>query len=227
MKNIAVIPARSGSKGLKDKNIKDLCGKPMIAYSIEAALDSGKFDVVHVSTDSEKYAEIAKEYGADVPFLRTPELATDTATSADAIIYSINRYREMGSDFDTIMILQPTSPLRTKDDIIKAYEIYKEKDAESVVSVCEVDHPPLWSNTLSDSGSMESFSVITAGSRRQDLKQYYRLNGSIYLTTIEKYLSKESLYNNRCFAYVMPKDKSVDIDDAFDFLMAESIMRAQ
>ena len=122
MKNIAIIPARSGSKGLKDKNIRLLNGKPLLAYSVEAALESEQFDEVMVSTDSEKYAEIAKEWGANVPFLRSAELSSDTATSKDVILDVLKRYAESGQVFDTFSLLQPTSPLRTAENICRVFQ---------------------------------------------------------------------------------------------------------
>ena len=130
MRSIAIIPARSGSKGLPDKNIKPLNGKPLLAYSIEAALASGLFDTVHVSTDSERYADIARQYGADEPFLRSAETSSDTASSEDAIREVLRRYEEMGQRFDAFMLLQPTSPLRTADDIRAAFGVMEEKQAE-------------------------------------------------------------------------------------------------
>lgn len=226
MYDIAFIPARSGSKGLKNKNIKEMCGKPLLAYSIIAARESGRFGVIHVSTDSEEYAEIAREYGADVPFLRSAELATDTATSRDATLYSLDRYHDMGIDFDNIMILQPTSPLRTAYDIKKAYELFEKKDAKAVIGVCEVDHPPMWANTLTADGNMINFSESSKNTRRQDYGQYYRVNGAVYLTSVGYYRREKSLYSDKCFAYIMPKERSVDIDDAFDFFLAETIMKA-
>ena len=123
MCSIAIIPARSGSKGLPGKNIKPLNGKPLLAYSIEAALASGRFDTVHVSTDSERYADIARQYGADEPFLRSAEASSDTASSEDAIREVLRRYEEMGQRFDAFMLLQPTSPLRTADDIRAALSL--------------------------------------------------------------------------------------------------------
>ena len=133
MKNIAIIPARSGSKGLPDKNIRLLGGKPLLAYTIEAAIQSGCFDTVHVSTDSEHYAEIARQYGADVPFLRSAALATDTASTWDAVREALCRYAELGKTFDTMMLMQPTTPLRTGEDVKGAYALLKEKQADLVV----------------------------------------------------------------------------------------------
>ena len=137
MKNIAIIPARSGSKGLKDKNIKPLMGKPLLAYSIEAAMQSNMFDTVMVSTDSETYAKIARKYGAEVPFLRSAETSSDTASSWDAVAEVLNGYAAIDRCFDTFMLLQPTSPLRTAGDIVGAYRTMEEKDANTVVSLCE------------------------------------------------------------------------------------------
>ena len=166
MRSIAIIPARSGSKGLPDKNIKPLNGKPLLAYSIEAALASGMFDTVHVSTDSERYAGIARQYGADEPFLRSAETSSDTASSEDAIREVLRRYEEMGQRFDAFMLLQPTSPLRTADDIRAAFGVMEEKLAESVVSVCEMEHSPLWCNTLPPDGSMRAFIRADGNKRR-------------------------------------------------------------
>lgn len=145
MKNLAIILARSGSKGLKDKNIKELAGKPLIAYTIEAAKASGVFSRVHVSTDSDEYAELSKTYGADVPFLRDEYLASDTASTWDAVSFVLREYEKRGQHFDTVCILQPTSPLREAEDIAEAYQMYAEKNADCVMSVCEMEHPPQWS----------------------------------------------------------------------------------
>lgn len=225
MSNFAFIPARSGSKGLKNKNIKEINGKPLLAYSILAAIESGKYDVIHVSTDSEEYAEIARKWGADVPFLRPAELASDTSSTGDAIKYSLEEYQKRGISFDTITALQPTSPLRTGEDIIGAFDLFEKKNANAIISVCEVEHPPMWSNILTDDGNMIHFLETDKDERRQDLAQYYRLNGAIYLSKMDYYLKASSLYNEKCYAYIMPKERSVDIDDAFDFFMAESIMK--
>ncbi len=222
MKSIAIITARSGSKGLKDKNIKMLKGKPLMAYSIEAALTSGKFDCVHVSTDSEEYAQIAKEYGADVPFLRDAELATDTAGTWDTLRAVVKKYEALGKSFDTVTLLQPTSPLRDAEDVKQAFTVFEEKDADSVVSICEVDHSPKICNVLGEGDSMENFIDTTSVGRRQDLGTYYRINGAIYIQKTEVLMNNQNLYGPKSFAYVMSKVHSVDIDDAFDFMVAEA-----
>ena len=142
MKCIAIIPARSGSKGLKDKNIKELNGKPLLGYSVEAALNSNVFDTVMVSTDSERYATVARQCGAEVPFLRSEFTSSDSASSCDAVKEVIANYKEMGKEFDVLVLLQPTSPLRSCNDIAEAFKVFQEKDAKAVISVCEVDHSP-------------------------------------------------------------------------------------
>ena len=151
MKNLAIIPARSGSKGLPDKNIKNLCGKPLIAHTIAAANDSGCFDEVMVSTDSEKYAGIARQWGASVPFLRSEATSTDQASSWDMVEEVLCNYEKAGRYFDTFCLLQPTSPLRTSEDIRGAYRLFEDKASFAVVSVCEAEHSPLWCGHLPDS----------------------------------------------------------------------------
>jgi len=226
MKNIAMIPARSGSKGLKDKNIRLLNGKPLIAYSIEAALESGIFDEVMVSTDSERYAEIARKYGAEVPFLRSEELASDTATSRDVILDVLNRYEAGGKIFDTFALLQPTSPLRTAEDIVNAYDIFTQKKACAVVGVTEMEHSPLLCGTLPDDGSMVGFIKPEAKDKpRQTLDTYYRINGAMYIASIKYYREWGDFYRERCYAYVMRREVSVDIDCEMDFQMAEFLMK--
>lgn len=227
MKNIAVITARSGSKGLKDKNIKLLKGKPLMAYTIEAALKSGLFECVHVSTDSEEYAQIAREYGTDVPFLRDDSLATDQADTWDTLRWVLKKYEELGKLFDTITLLQPTSPLRDAEDIKQAFMLFEKKGADSVVSVCEVEHSPKICNTLGKEESMEGFLDTSVVGRRQDLGTYYRINGAIYIQKTDILMNHENLYGSKSYAYIMSKMHSVDIDDAFDFMVAKAAMEYQ
>lgn len=224
MKKIAIITARSGSKGLKDKNIKALKGKPLLAYTIEAALQSGIFDVVHVSTDSEAYAKIAKEHGADVPFLRSELNSSDTAGSWDVVKEVLKKYEELGQSFEIAALLQPTSPLRDAKCIQEAYELLEEKEGNAVVSVVEEDHSPLLCNTLPESLSMNGFIRKEANKPRQQLDTYYRLNGALYLVKTSLFKKEFELYKEGCYAYIMPKEKSVDIDTEWDFKLAEILM---
>lgn len=226
MKSIAVIPARSGSKGLKDKNIRLLNGKPLIAYSIEAAKESKLFSEIFVSTDSEEYAKIAQEWGANVPFLRSNELSTDTASSWDVVKDAINRYKKMGMEFDTVALLQPTSPLRTAEDIINGYDKMKEENANAIVAVCEVDHSPLWSNILPGDGSLSNFiNKKIINTPRQGLPKYYRINGALYIVKVDYLMSTENVYSEKCYAVILSKEHSIDIDCEIDFRIAEVIQR--
>jgi CMP-N,N'-diacetyllegionaminic acid synthase len=225
-KIIAIIPARSGSKGIKDKNIRPLAGKPLMAYTILAAKKSGIFDEIFVSTDLSGYADIAKEYGASVPFLRDEILATDMASSWDVVKNALMQYQNIGQYFDVVILLQPTSPLRSVDDIKNALELYCEKSANSVVSVCETDHSPLWVNTLPTDNSLVGFLKEAAENKpRQLLEKYYRINGALYIVNVDYLMQGNDIYGDKCFAYIMPKLRSIDIDDEYDFLLTETLLR--
>jgi len=217
--------ARSGSKGLPDKNIRPLCGKPMMAWTIEAAIKSNCFDSVVVSTDSEEYAEIARSYGAEVPFLRSKESASDTAPSYIAINEVINRYKnELGKSFDNHCLLQPTSPLRDANDIIGAYELYKKNNAIKVISVCECDHLPTLSGTLNEKCELYGFIPDGTETRRNFAPKYYRINGAIYITDIEADKHGMGLCPKNGYAYIMDRVNSVDVDTIDDFEYAEFLL---
>lgn len=225
MKNIAIIPARSGSKGLPDKNIRKLAGVPLLAYSIKAARETGMYDKIFLSTDSEEYAQIGREYGADVSFLRSAETSSDKASSWDAVREVLAGWEERGERFDTVTLLQPTSPLRTAQNIREAFRLLGEKEANSVVSVCEAEHSPLWFDVLPQDLCMDRFGKKQDGNRpRQELPVYYRLNGAIYLLRTGE-LYKQKMFEEKRYAYIMPREESVDIDDEVDFLLAETIMK--
>lgn len=225
MRNIAIIPARSGSKGLKDKNIKLLNGKPLMAYTIEAAQKSNLFDEIFVSTDSEEYAKIARDFGANVPFLRNKKLSSDTASSWDVVKDLLMNYKKLGKKFDTVALLQPTSPLRKFDDIINAYAEMEIKNANAIVAVCEVDHSPLWCNTLPENNSLKNFlNQDLIEKPRQSLATYYRINGALYIVKTDYLMSTENIYKEKCYGIVMPKENSIDIDDAVDFKIAEAFL---
>ncbi len=225
MSNIAIIPARSGSKGVIDKNIRDLCGKPLIAYSIQAALQSGQFSEVMVSTDSLRYAEIARNFGANVPFLRSAETASDTASSWDMVEEVLNGYERQGIYFDSFCLLQPTSPLRTADDIRKAYDLYHEKSNFAVVSVCEAEHSPLWCGHLLENQEFDGFIDRESMRQRQAGGKFYRLNGAIYIVDTQKFKKDRYLYQKGSFAYIMDQTRSVDIDTELDFDIVEILIK--
>ena len=225
MRNIAIIPARSGSKGLKDKNIKLLNGKPLIAYTIDVAIASGVFDVIFVSTDSIKYAEIAKACGASVPFLRSDELSSDTARTWDVVKDVLEHYKKQGDEFDTVALLQPTSPLRKNEDIKLGYSLMNRKRANAIVGVCEVDHSPLWCNTIPEDGSLDNFlRKDLLGLPRQSLPSYYRINGALYITKVDYLMNTDDIYQSSCYACIMKKEHSIDIDDEMDFMIASTLL---
>lgn len=225
MKNIAIITARSGSKGLKDKNIRILNGKPLMAYTIEAAIKSGMFDEIMVSTDSKEYASVAIKYGAKVPFLRTKKNSDDNASSWDVVKEVVKKYKDMGKEFNTVCMLQPTSPLRIAEDIVNGYKLFNEKKADTVIAVCKTQHSPLWSNTLDESNCMKGFiSDDILNCPRQKLQQYYRINGALYIRKISTLYNEGNMYDCNCYAYVMPRERSVDIDTMLDFRIAQAMM---
>lgn len=224
---IAIIPARGGSKRLTRKNVLDLAGKPIIAWTIEAALGCSFLDEVMVTTDDDEIAGVASQYGAGVPFLRPSALASDTATSLDAVKHTIGFYQsELGRRFDFVVLLQPTSPLRNAQNISEAIELLSEKNADAVISVCEVDHSPLWMNTLPPDNSMAGFIREDIKNKRsQDIGKYFRLNGAIYICRVDVLLEKGTfLPEEASYAYPMSVDNSVDIDTKHDYLFAECIL---
>lgn len=215
---LAIIPARGGSKRLSRKNVLDLCGKPLIAYSIEAGLKSKYISKVVVTSDDNEILTISKEYGAEIT-KRPDYLANDTAKTFDAIKHTIENMQK----YDYIVLLQPTSPLRNESHIDEAIELLELKKADAIVSVCEMEHSPLWSNTLPQNGSMKNFlREEILNKRSQDLETYYRLNGAIYICKTEKLLSEESFFlRDNIFAYKMDRLNSIDIDEEIDFKVAE------
>lgn len=229
MKNIAIIPARSGSKGLPNKNIRPLNGVPLLAYSIKAALDSGVFDTVMVSTDSEEYAEIARAYGAEVPFLRSATSSTDTSSSWTAVREVLEEYEKIGRKFDMLALLQPTSPLRTGKHLREAYDLMQEKNAKAISAVCENETPLFACNYVPEDlcivGFCENKSNDMHYTPRQKARTLYRLNGAVYYCKVDAFLEQESIYDDACYAYIMDRIHSVDVDDLIDFQMAEAIVQ--
>ena len=219
---LAIIPARGGSKRLPRKNVLELAGKPLIAWSIEAGLESQYLDKVIVTSDDDEILKIAKQFGSEI-IKRPVELANDTATSFDAIKHTIENLEA----YDYIILLQPTSPLRTAKRIDEAIELLMSKNAHAVVSVCEMDHSPLWSNTLDNSLSMQNFLREEVLSKRsQDLETFYRLNGAIYICQTHTLLEEESFFlKENIFAYVMDRESSVDIDEEIDFIIASELSK--
>tara|TARA_Y100000746_G_C15375649_1_gene396101 strand:- start:294 stop:995 length:702 start_codon:yes stop_codon:yes gene_type:complete len=214
---LAIIPARGGSKRLPRKNILDLSGRPMISWSIDAGLKSKYIDKVVVSSDDDEILDIAKKFKAET-VKRPGKLASDIATSNDVVKHTLENIEE----HDYIVLLQPTSPLRNYKHIDEAIKLLEKKSADAIISVCKTDHTPLWSNTLQEDGSLESFikdEVIDK--RSQDLKDYYRLNGAIYICKRDNFLKEETLFlKENIYAYIMDKESSIDIDEEIDLTIA-------
>ena len=223
---LAVIPARGGSKRLPCKNVLPLNGKPLIAWTIEAALQSQYVDEVVVSSDDDEIIAIAQRFGASVPFKRPDEFSGDQATTNAVIEHCLDYYAGLDDPFQLVMILQPTSPLRTATQIDEACDQLLAADAQGLISVCECEHSPLWANTLPDDLSMENFiSTDVLGRRSQDLETHYRLNGAIYLFDIEQFRRSSGIfYAPDVIAHPMDQHSSVDIDTVLDFKLAELLM---
>ena len=222
---IAIIPARGGSKRLPGKNIKILGDKPLIALTIDAAIRSKVFDHVFVSTDSEEIASISKQYGAEVPFLRPAELASDTATTNDVVTHLVDWYEaESSNKVSTIAILQPTSPLRNAIHINEAFAEMEAKNAKAIVSVCELEHPIQFCNQLDSDKSMTGFIKQEDIKRTQDLSPTYRLNGAIYMFDRSYVGRMNEIYSEGTFAYIMDSKLSIDIDTQDDFDLAEYLL---
>jgi N-acylneuraminate cytidylyltransferase/CMP-N,N'-diacetyllegionaminic acid synthase len=222
---LAIIPARSGSKGLQDKNIKEMNQKPLMAYTIEACLKAKVFEEIFVSTDSIQYAEIAKRYGAQVPFLRPDNLALDQSTTTDVILHVINEMKNRGKTFDCLVLLQPTSPLRTEKHIKESIEIFFKKEADTVISVCKLLHPSALNVIIDNSGALIAPYCGRESVRRQDFTQEYQINGAIYITGTEFFLQHKSFYSEKTFPYIMEPIHSIDIDDAFLFRVGELLLK--
>ncbi|BFU76849.1 acylneuraminate cytidylyltransferase family protein [Arcobacter sp. 15-2] len=225
---LAIIPARGGSKGLPGKNIKELCGKPLIAWSIEAGLKSKYLDEVVVSTDYEKIADIAKDYGANVPFLRPDNLANDTATSFDAVKHTIDYYKtELNKEYDYIVLLEPTSPLREDNDIDKIIEkILKFEDRfDSIISIGEVhEHPSIMKKTVNHT-LVQYWKDLEMSTRRQDNDIAFFPYGVAYVVKMEAFLEEKTFYTNRNTYFEIKRYQCYEIDDIYDFLAIENIMK--
>lgn len=223
---IAIIPARGGSKGLPGKNIKKLYDKPLIAYTIEAALGAKCIEKVIVSTDDDDIAKIAKEFGAWVPFMRPAELATDDSQARDTYLYVMERLeKEYGLDKEKFMVLLPTAPLRTSKSIDEAYRIFIEKKATTLVSCRKAPYPPSWL-FLEQDGKLINYIKNSKDivKNRQENKQYYIPNGAIYILDYKLLKTEGTYYCDNTIPFVMSEEESVDIDYEIDFEFASFIM---
>ncbi len=226
---LAVIPARSGSKGIVDKNLATVAGRPLIAYTIDAARQSRAVTRTVVSTDALDIADVARSLGADVPFLRPAELARDDTPGIAPFVHAVSWLGEaQGFRPDWVLLLQPTSPLRTAEDIDAAVALAIERDADAVLSVCPVRHHPYWTRQLEPDGRLTPFiEPDPPALRRQDLPEVMSLNGAIYLIRRDVLLAGESFDTDRTLGYVMPPERSLDVDTPWDLQLVEWALRAR
>ena len=226
-KIIGLITARGGSKGIPRKNIHPLAGKPLIAWTIEAALQSKVLDRVIVSTDDEEIARVSRDWGAEVPFMRPTELAQDDSPHIPVIKNTVEWLESNeNSRPEYILLLQPTTPLRSAQDIDNAYRLILEKDADSVISVCEAFSHPYLTKHITAEGRLEDFGPRPDGYlARQVLPPVYIVNGAIYFIRCDVLLKENTLYTQSTYAYLMPQERSLDIDTPWDLHLAELILK--
>lgn len=221
---LVVIPARGGSKGLPGKNIKMLCGKPLISYSIDVARAITSDENICVSTDDQKIINTVENYGLKVPFVRPAEFATDTATTNDVLLHALDFYDKQGKHFSKLLLLQPTSPLRKVCEVKESIELYRD-DLDMVVSVTKSHAPAVLCND-NEQGFLELvYNKNAAG--RQSLPTFYEFNGAIYVINTKSLRQKGLSGFTKRLKYVMPKESSVDIDDMWDFTLIESIIKGR
>lgn len=223
LKVVAVIPARGGSKRLPGKNLIDLAGKPLIAWTIEAAIKSRVFDDIVVSSDDEHILAVASKYDDIITLKRPDHLASDTATTTDAVAHALEELEGRGTRaHDVVVVLQPTSPLRQAEDITAAFNQFRHDQSATLVSVCELDHPIEWSGTLDSNGHLTGLNDSLR--RSQDYEKHYRLNGAIYICRRENVQVGSALITGVPLAYVMPHLRSMDVDTRLDLKLCELIL---
>ena len=220
---LTLIPARGGSKGLPGKNIRPFLGKPLIARSIDAARDSGVAGRIVVSTDDQEIADLSLTHGAEVPFLRPKEIAADASPVLAAALHAVDWYIEYENwEARWLLLLQPTSPLRTAGDIQQAVQLLQNEDADAVVAVSETKSHPYWIKTLDPNGYLKPFvDGQTAPSRRQDLPSAFALNGMLYLVRVSTLREEAAFCPRRTLPLVIPSSRAFDIDTEHDFQIAE------
>lgn len=222
----ALVTARGGSKGIPRKNVLPVGGKPLIAWTIAAALASRGVDRVIVSTDDAEIAEVSKQHGAEVPFLRPAEIATDSATSLDVALHALDWLAQNGGEPDYLLLLQPTSPLRQAGDIDGAIDLAREHNADAVLAVCEASPHPYLARRIAPDGTLADFiELAKKPSRRQEYPDAYMLNAAIYLNRPASLRTTRMFQPPGALAYVMPLDRSLDIDTPWEMRIADLILR--
>lgn len=220
MKALAVITARGGSKRIPRKNIKAFCGQPIITYSIKAALESGVFEEVMVSTDDAEIAAIAKEAGAQVPFMRSSDTANDYATTADVIAEVLESYKQCGKEFDAVCCIYPTAPFVSAEKLQNAMNLLEEKDADSVLPVVRFSFPPQRSVVMED-GFMKFKWPEHALTRSQDLEPFYHDAGQFYCLSVKSFMEQKKMVMEKTVPIEMPELEVQDIDTEEDWQIAE------
>ncbi len=221
MRILGLIPARGGSKGIPRKNIRDIAGKPLIAWTIDAALSSRLINSVVVSTDDPEISEVALKFGAEVPFQRPTELSTDFTPGIEPVLHALG----LLPSFDAVVLLQPTSPLRSTKDIDNCIELLLQTAAKAVVSVTAAKNHLAWNYQIDSEGRLEPVINSSQITRRQDLPKVYSLNGAIYASHVSFLTEERNFLGKQTLAYVMPPERSVDIDDILDFRIAEMLLK--
>jgi CMP-N,N'-diacetyllegionaminic acid synthase len=222
LKILAIIPARGGSKGIPHKNIKLLLNKPLIGWTIETALSCSFISETIVTTESQKIAEIAKTHGANVPFMRPNELSQDSTPGIEPVLHAIEQLPQ----YDWVLLLQPTSPLRTVEDICGIIDLVVTKNGCSAVSVADAVNHPFWTYSF-DGLKLKPFFRSDNSYQRQLLPQAYSLNGALYFASSKFLIENRTFITSETLGYVMPKTRSIDIDDADDWQLAEYFLRSK
>lgn len=217
MSVLGIITARGGSKRIPGKNVKNFCGKPLIAWTIDAARSARSVDRLILSSDSPEIMAVAEKFGCEVPFVRPPELATDEAQGVDPLIHAIDYLESQGESFDHVLLLQPTSPLRNTGDIERCCELYFQSGAPACVSVSELNKSINWTYSLGDGMVMKKVF------EEPFEDQAYIINGAIYIARTDWLKKHRKFVTDETIAYVMPQERSVDIDTPLDFFLAEAL----
>lgn len=225
-KILAIIPARGGSKGVPRKNIRPLNGVPLIGYTLNEANKSRYLDRIVVSTDDLEIAKVAEDFSAEVPYLRPEELSTDSSSTVDCVIHMIE-FLKNNEEYipDYICLLQCTSPFRTYRDIDCAIEKVIDSQFDGIISVCEVEENPYWTNVFRDEKLTYFLEEGRNITRRQDLPQIYTYNGAIYIIRTNVFINKGAFETDNITGYIMPKERSLDVDTMTDFKIAEILMK--
>jgi len=224
MKTLGLIPAKGGSKRLRRKNILNLGDKPLLGWAIQSALNSGVIDKLVVSTEDDEIANVAIKYGADIPFKRPKELSVDPAGVVDVALHAINQLDSKLKEFDKIVILLPTCPFRTAEDIKNAFDLFTKMKGQFLMSISEYSHTPFSAMGISSNNYLTPYFNQYIGKKSQELPIAYRANGAIHILDIKSFVKYQSYYQQPLIGFTMPRIRSVDIDTKEDLLFAKFIL---